>query len=766
LKTKPIRILHLDGHQPDRARVQDVLQQDSGVFELIEAGSAGEFETLLHDQAFDLVLSEFDLPGLGGLDVLAMVQVLKPGLPVIILTGSENGQMASDCIRLGAADLIVKSPASLGILAHKIGLVLDGIPTAETRLQNQERYNELFKRIPVGVYVSRLQPDGRTKFLYVSPRFCEIFGLTEADVLADPYLAVNVAHPDDREDLIRAYSTADEKGLPFFWDGRFIVEGKLRWVHMESEHVLLPDGNSEWYGVVMDISVRKKLEERVMLDEAIFTSFLENSPVYVFFKDRETRALRLSSNYENMLGMPVSQALGKTMDDLFPSELAKSMVADDLRILNEGKRVDVVEELNGRTYETTKFPIFRDGQPEMLAGFTMDITERVQAEQALRKSEAFNQAVISQSPIGISVYNNTGKLLFANSTWKKIWAISEEEYQIELQHEFTELEFEEWDEYLKDHQDKVRQAFAQGKSLYLPDLNIPNPRPGGAEWVYQHFYPILDEQGRLERMVTLTKDISEHIKTESELKKSRALLERAQEVAHLGSWELNLTDRTVTASPEAHRIYDLEGDVMSLARVQSVILPEYRPELDAALEALVHENKAYNLQFKIKRRSDGAIRDIHSQAEYNAAEHCVVGSIQDITERKLIMQVLMENEEKFRTLFERASDMILFSNVNDRILDANMRATELLGYSRSELLNMKISDLQAEQVRGKTGTVLKDRFKKFGSNVYGSMAQHKDGTSIPVEITLSRISIAQGIRFIIILRDVRVRQDIEQKPMK
>jgi signal transduction histidine kinase/CheY-like chemotaxis protein len=63
------------------------------------------------------------------------------------------------------------------------------------------------------------------------------------------------------------------------------------------------------------------------------------------------------------------------------------MIEDDKRILNEGKCITVVEELNGKIYETTKFPVFIDGKPNMLAGFTLDITERKQAEEDKAKLE-------------------------------------------------------------------------------------------------------------------------------------------------------------------------------------------------------------------------------------------------------------------------------------------------------------------------------------------------------------------------------------------
>jgi len=126
---------------------------------------------------------------------------------------------------------------------------------------------------------------------------------------------------------------------------------------------------------------RKRMEKALQEKEAIFSAFLEHSPVYVFFKDKDIRSIHLSRNYEQMLGIPLDRAIGKTMDELFPAELAGSMIEDDLRVLREGRRVNVVEELDGRIYETIKFPVFRDGVPFVLAGFTMDITDRRKEER-------------------------------------------------------------------------------------------------------------------------------------------------------------------------------------------------------------------------------------------------------------------------------------------------------------------------------------------------------------------------------------------------
>ena len=135
---------------------------------------------------------------------------------------------------------------------------------------------------------------------------------------------------------------------------------------------------------INNITERKRAEESLLESQEIFNQFMLNSPIYVFFKDKQIRSLRLSRNFEQMLGRPLNELLGKSMDEIFPSEFAKKMVADDLRILKEGKLIEIEEELNGRIYSTTKFPIYIDRKPTYLAGYTMDITSRKLADDTIK----------------------------------------------------------------------------------------------------------------------------------------------------------------------------------------------------------------------------------------------------------------------------------------------------------------------------------------------------------------------------------------------
>jgi len=164
----------------------------------------------------------------------------------------------------------------------------------------------------------------------------------------------------------------------------------------------------------------RQVEEALRESEEIFSQFMNHSPIYVFFKDENIKAIRLSSNYTEMLGRPLCELLGKNMDALFPPELAKSMIADDKRILKEGKPIEFEEELNGRFYSTIKFPIHREGKPAYLAGFTVDITERKKAEEALQKNLTLYRGLIETTDTGFVIIDQEGNVLDANQEYVRL----------------------------------------------------------------------------------------------------------------------------------------------------------------------------------------------------------------------------------------------------------------------------------------------------------------------------------------------------------
>ncbi len=224
----------------------------------------------------------------------------------------------------------------------------------------------------------------------------EIYNIHEVALTFDPTVekGVNFYTPASRPIIEQAVQRVIEHGEPFDVELEIITaKGNLRSVHAIGKADL---EHRRVYGFFQDITGRKQAEQALRESEEIFRSFMEYSPIYVFFKDENIRSVRLSRNYEIMLGRPINELLGKSMDDLFPSDLAKSMIADDMQIMREGKTVTVEEEFNGRIYFTIKFPINIDGKLRYLAGYTIDITDRRRDEEKIKKALTEKETLLSE----------------------------------------------------------------------------------------------------------------------------------------------------------------------------------------------------------------------------------------------------------------------------------------------------------------------------------------------------------------------------------
>jgi PAS domain S-box-containing protein len=164
----------------------------------------------------------------------------------------------------------------------------------------------------------------------------------------------------------------------------------------------LEDDKSMTITIAEDITERKRAEKALLENNELLTSFIRNSPVYCYIKEvspKRSFVLQASENFEEMIGIKGSQMIGKTMEELFPPEFAATITADDWDIVSKGGLLKIDETLNGRNYTTIKFPIVLGGKT-LLAGYTIDITERNQAETEKLMAQKITDENRKQALIG------------------------------------------------------------------------------------------------------------------------------------------------------------------------------------------------------------------------------------------------------------------------------------------------------------------------------------------------------------------------------
>ena len=196
------------------------------------------------------------------------------------------------------------------------------------------------------------------------------------------------------------------------------------------------------------------------------------------------------------------------------------------------------------------------------------------------------------------------------------------------------------------------------------------------------------------------------------------------------------------------------------------IKPEFKLETFQNLIQPLLDHREPELTFEtFQRRADGSTYpvEVHLQLFEFEEEQVLLAVVQDNTDRKQSEEALHKSENLFHSVFEQANDAIHIDTDQDQIVQVNQKMCDLMGYSRDELLQMTITDLQAPEVRGVAGNVVNTEFKRYGNTVFETLNIHRSGRRIPLEISVSQVKSAQGNLYISIMRDITERKQTEAK---
>ncbi len=170
----------------------------------------------------------------------------------------------------------------------------------------------------------------------------------------------------------------------------------------------------------------------------------------------------------------------------------------------------------------------------------------------------------------------------------------------------------------------------------------------------------------------------------NELVVNEERLKRTEIIAGSGNWELDLRTKSVCASEGAIKIYGTDKTKLTLDEIQEFPLKEFRASLDAALINLITHNFPYDIDFKIKRKNDGKILDVHSTARYDKELHKVYGVIRDVTESNKIKNLLQKTEERLRLALDASTDGVWDWDFEKDEIYWSAQAYTMLGYGVNE----------------------------------------------------------------------------------
>ncbi len=313
-----------------------------------------------------------------------------------------------------------------------------------------------------------------------------------------------------------------------------------------------------------------------------------------------------------------------------------------------------------------------------------DITDRKNVEEALKRSEEKYRQIVETAEEGIWTAKPDGTTIYVNKKMAEMLGYTPEEIVGRVGIEFL----------AKGQESVVKQTRKELDTKARVQREIKFLRKDGTIlWTIANIAPLFDEFGKHVANISMHTDISMRKEAEEDLLESERRLNRSQNIAHLGSWELDLERNKLLWSDEIYRIFGLgpqEFDATYEAFLQAVH-PEDRVAVDSAYSESIREGKdTYEIEHRIVRKSTGEIRVVYEKCNHIRDETGKIirsiGMVQDITERKKAE----EATERQAALIDLSPDAIIVRKLDGTIAFWSKGAEKLYGWSKDEAVGQVI----------------------------------------------------------------------------
>ena len=561
--------------------------------------------------------------------------------------------------------------------------------------QLQERYQSILHSMIDGVF--GLDASGNTTF--VNPAVTAILGWTAEDLLGKSmHELVHYAYPDGtvyHHDACPIYQTIRDGqsrsiDTECFWrkDGRTV----------RVAYVCAPiiDKKGKITGVTVtlrDISEKVQARKALQVAQEQLEVMFHSVPAMIFYKDCSNRILRANWYAAVMLGCSTQELEGKQMEDLFPFDAAEQYRAD-LEVIQAGrpKRGSIERYYNAdceeRWAETDRIPyVGLGGGIEGIIVFSRDITDRKQAEHALRSAEAQFKAAFEVMSVGYTQADLSGRYIRVNRKFCEMSGYREDELLtmtiLDLTHpEDRERSKQEFERVLKreSHEFRLEMRYVRKDgSIWWGDLTVN---------------VCCDEMDAPLWMMAVHYDVTSRKSAETALRLSEECWQFALEGSQDGVWDWEPDTNRIYFSARWKNMlgYD-EGEIEnSYAGWNVLVHPDDLGDVEDALRAYLEgRSSRYESRYRMRAKS-GEYRWILGRGKIitrhpDGRPKRVVGTISDITEMVKAEAALRMSEERWQFALEGSRDGVWDWCPSDGRAYFSPRWKAIIGYTDAEIDN-------------------------------------------------------------------------------
>ncbi|MGV0103530.1 PAS domain-containing protein [Nostoc sp. DSM 114160] len=538
--------------------------------------------------------------------------------------------------------------------------------SAEILRESEERFRQLAENIDAVFWIKEVSEN---RVSYVSPAYKRLWGLNPQELYQEQQAWIDRIHPEDRESTDRAFH---EKAVAGKFDEEYRIilpNGNIRWVH--DRCFPLRDETGEIYrfaGIAEDISDRKQVEQALRDSEERFRTSVENMldcfGVYRAVRNEQGQIVDFVTEYVNSAAcfnnqMTYEQQIGRGLCELLPGHHESGLFNEYCQVVETGQPLIkdslVYEDVYGKQRLVRAFDIRVAKCGDGFVATWRDITTRQQTEEALRQSEEFKNRILDSSSDCIKVLSLDGRLLYMNTGGLCLMEIDDLNSYLNTQW----LCF--WE---GSYRQQVESALAATKTGEVSIFRGYCPTAKGTpKWWEVVVSPILDGSGQLERILLISRDITDRKKIELLLQESEARLKLAYKATQSGLWDWDITRNRAHVSEEYINLFGLDPSTKEITYELwlSLLHPDDCASADETVTRTIQQQQDhYEDDFRIIHPDGIRWLAARGQVFYDTAGNAIrmVGNVQDITDRKqaeIERDRLFQLEQAARAEAERAN---------------------------------------------------------------------------------------------------------------
>ncbi len=554
--------------------------------------------------------------------------------------------------------------------------------------------------------------------------------------------------------------------------------------------------------VGMDITERRKSENALKESENKYRTIFENTGIAFIIMEEDMTISLMNSEAEKLMGYSKEEVELK----MKWTKVISSNYLDIMKEYHQKRRNDAESVPERYEFQAIdKYGNIKDllttvsvipGTKKSIGSF-LDITKRKKNEMALKGREEEFRTLIEHSPDAITRFDKNLRHTFINPAGTQMTGLTEDDY---IGKTHTELGMPE--KLAEEVDNLLKMVFETGKTKTF-EFEILTPE--GIKYYYSYNIPEFDEGGNVKSVLAIAHDITERKMIEEELikseKKFRATIEESNDGIMLinEKWKIiewNYAMEEITGIKREKILGSFFWDFMFNVLIDERKTPEMHKKIKSSLIKNLRNNTELQPNRRVEmemQRPDGERIFIESTIyPIKTEKGTIYGSItRDITENKRLEEELknardnlekqvqertteLENtykslkmsEQKFRELFNKANDMITLTGLEEsglpgKFIEINDVASDRLGYSREELINMSPKDIIVPEKLSEVSEIAA-RLQVDKKATFETIHLTKDGRRIPVEVNNHIFKFGERNVILAIVRDIRERKEMEE----